>query len=443
MTEAKLRQYVRRELLRENYGVYMSAQDLYDIFDSIKDVWEVTKVAIKDVLSAAVYVYDVAVAVNGEEIEKARNRYKVDKDKIAGEYAGALKNVQDRMGKDFHMVAFLAAPGPYLLAQTYDKGPQVTKDIVQFLAEAGMNFEMPGRSAKGEPEDTDTGIQQAAYDSMYGKKSNYTQAQFTNLSGQVETALNKIFGVRSTTTEGVSGIRSLLKEEKASSDIEKVFKKAQDDLTKSLEKSLESFDMSKVVNPADQKKLLDTKDAEAREYVSILNAPTKFVVAIGKAKTMADVRKATEFLKGTPYRLDGIGPEEEKKIAEQARQLAKDSREKKKVDEILKAADSKIPADKITDEELYDASVVVLTKNAIDEIANVFKDPNKAGEKGKKMVAEIEKYKGELLSEFMDGLTEKDLTIMSKTKEGKELAGVISRGAAAIRSSGLRSSKGG
>ena len=268
MTEAKLRQYVRRELLREDYGAYMSAQDLYDIFDSIKDVWEVTKVAIKDVLSAAVYVYDVAVAVNGEEIEKARNRYKVDKDKIIDEYAGALKSVQDRMGKDFHMVAFLAAPGPYLLAQTYDKGPQVTKDIVKFLAEAGMDFEMPGKSAKGDPEGTDTGIQQGAYDAIYGKKSNYTQAQFTNLSGQIETALNKIFGVRSTTTEGVSGIRSLLKEEKASSDIEKVFKKAQDDLAKSLEKSLESFDMSKVVNPADQKKLLDTSCSQIPLFVN-------------------------------------------------------------------------------------------------------------------------------------------------------------------------------
>ena len=204
MTEAKLRQYVRRELLREDYGAYMSAQDLYDIFDSIKDVWEVTKVAIKDVLSAAVYVYDVAVAVNGEEIEKARNRYKVDKDKIIDEYAGALKSVQDRMGKDFHMVAFLAAPGPYLLAQTYDKGPQVTKDIVKFLAEAGMDFEMPGKSAKGDPEGTDTGIQQGAYDAIYGKKSNYTQAQFTNLSGQIETALNKIFGVHDVGTPAIN-----------------------------------------------------------------------------------------------------------------------------------------------------------------------------------------------------------------------------------------------
>ena len=87
MTESQLREYVRRELLREqllkeNYGVYMSAKDLYDIFDRIKDVWEVTKVAIKDVLSATVYVYDVAVAANGEEIAEARSRFTTRKEKI-------------------------------------------------------------------------------------------------------------------------------------------------------------------------------------------------------------------------------------------------------------------------------------------------------------------------------------------------------------------------
>jgi hypothetical protein len=158
---------------------------------------------------------------------------------------------------------------------------------------------------------------------------------------------------------------------------------------------------------------------------------------------MADVRKATEFLKGTPYKLDGIGPEEEKKIAEQAKQLAKDSREKKKVKQILDAAESKISPDKVTDEELYDACVVVLTKNAIDSIAKMFEDPDKAGDKAKKLVADIEKYKGELLEAFMDGLTDDDLTFMEKSKSGKEFAEVYRRGRSAIKASGLRSSKGG
>ena len=443
MNEAKLREYVRRELLKEEYGAFLTADDLYKVFDSIKDVWKVAKVAIKDVLSASVYVYDVAVAANGEEIAKAREKFTNRKQEIAGEYAGALQSVQERMGKDFHMVAFLAAPGPYLLAQAYDKGPQTAKDVVQFLAEAGMKFEMPRRDVTGEPESAEAVAQQAMSDAILGKKTSYTQANFTTRSQEIESALNKVFGVRPTTSEGVAGIRDLLREEKGSKSLEDAMKGAQKELVKALEAALKDFDMSSVVDPADQKKMLDAKKAEAQEYVGILNAPTKFVVAIGKAKTMADVRKATEFLKGTPYKLEGIGPDEEKKIAEQAKQLAKDAREKKKVEEILKAAESKASPDKVTDEELYDASVVVLTKNAIEEIAKVFNDPDKAGEKGKKLVQEIEKYKGELLEAFMDDLTDKDLDLMAKSKSGRDLAEVIKAGAAAIKSSGLRPSKGG
>lgn len=440
MNEAHLRQYVRRELLRE-YGVYMSAQDLYDIFDSIKDVWEVTKVAIKDVLSAAVYVYDVAVAVNGEEIAEARKQFNSRKEKIAGDYTGALKSVQDRMGKDFHMAAFLVAPGPYLLAQTYDKGPAITKDVVEFLADAGMDFELPRRSAVGEPEEIDATIRQTTADSLLGKKTSYKKADFTNVSGQIENALNKIFGVRSTTSEGVSSIRQLLKEEKEAVDFKKSLELAQKDVSKAIEEALKNFDTSNLVDPVDQKNYVELKQQEAKKYVEILNAPTKFVVAIGKAKTMADVRKATEFLKGTPYKLEGIGPEEEKKIAEQAKQFAKDAREKKKVEEVLKAAESKIPPDKVTDEELYDACVVVLTKNAIEKIAMVFNDPDKADESGKKLVEAINKYKKELLEEFMEGLTDEDLRIIEKTKEGKDLSQVMRDGSNAIRASGLRSKK--
>jgi len=443
MTETQLRQYVRQELLREEYGAFLTADDLYKVFDSIKDVWEVTKVAIKDVLSAAVYVYDVAVAVNGEEIAEAKKKFTTRKEKITDLYAGALKSVQERMGKDFHMVAFLAAPGPYLLAQAYDKGPQTAKDVVQFLGEAGMNFEMPSRDVRGDPETAADIGAQAYQDAILGKKTSYKQADFTARSQEIESALNKVFGIRSTTSEGVTGIRNLLREEKDSKSLDDAMKGAQKGLVKFLEDALKDFDMSKVVDPTDQKSLLDAKQAEAKEYVGILNAPTKFVVAMGKAKTMADVRKATEFLKGTPYKLEGIGPDEEKKIAEQAKQLAKDAREKKKVQEILKAAESKASPDKVTDEELYDASVVVLTKNAIEEIAKVFNDPDKAGEKGKKLVQEIEKYKAELLEAFMDDLTDKDLEMMAKSKSGRELAEVIRAGASAIKSSGLRSSKGG
>lgn len=443
MTEAALRQYVRRELLKEEYGAYMTAQDLYDIFDSIKDVWEVTKVAIKDVLSAAVYVYDVAVAANGEEIAKAQKRFYDDKQKIAGEYSAALSKVQERMGKDFKMVAFLANPGAYLLVKAYDSGPQAAKDVIQFLAEAGMDFEMPARDAKGEPDDTEIAIRQNQLDSALGKTTSYTQANFVTFQKDLISRLDAALGMRGTTTEGVSYVRNLLLEEKSVSKFDNAVKGFQKDMRKELQEKLKDFDMSKIVDPADQKKLLETKKEEAKSYVSILNAPTKFVVAIGKAKTMADVRKATEFLKGTPYRLDGIGPEEEKKIAEQAKQLAKDSKEKKKVKQILDAAESKASPEKVTDEELYDACVVVLTKNAIDSIAKMFEDPDKAGDKAKKLVADIEKYKGELLEAFMDGLTDDDLTFMEKSKSGREFAEVIRGGRDAIRASGLRSSKGG
>jgi nucleotide-binding universal stress UspA family protein len=443
MNESVLRQYVRRELLKEEYGSYMSAQDLYDIFDSIKDVWEVTKVAIKDVLSAAVYVYDVAVAANGEEIAKAQKRFYDDKQKIAGEYSAALSKVQERMGKDFKMVAFLANPGAYLLVKAYDSGPQAAKDVIQFLAEAGMDFEMPARDAKGEPDDTEIAIRQNQLDSALGKTTSYTQANFVTLQKDLISRLDAALGMRGTTTEGVSYVRNLLLEEKSVSKFDNAVKGFQKDMRKELQEKLKDFDMSKIVDPADQKKLLETKKEEAKSYVSILNAPTKFVVSIGKAKTMADVRKATEFLKGTPYRLDGIGPEEEKKIAEQAKQLAKDSREKKKVKQILDAAESKVSPEKVTDEELYDACVVVLTKNAIDSIAKMFEDPDKAGDKAKKLVADIEKYKGELLETFMDGLTDDDLTFMEKSKSGREFAEVIRGGRNAIKASGLRSSKGG
>jgi hypothetical protein len=440
MDETKLRGYVRQEMLNEMYGAYMSAQDFYDILGSIKDIWNVTKVAIKDVLSAAVYAYDVTIAVDGKQIEEATKRFYAEKDRITADYQQALGPVRERLGADFHIAAFLAAPGPYLMAQAYDKGPATAKEVVAFLADAGMDFEPPARSARGEPGETRAQIEQELANSLLGKKTSYSDiSAFSQAQKRIEDKLNQAFGIRETRLEGIDLVRKMLSEQKESDDFEAAKDQAMMSVKKSVESKLKDVDPSALVDPGDLKKYTETKKEELKSYAGLLNSPSKFVIEIGKSKTLADVRKANELLKGTPFKISGIGAEEEKKIAEQAKQLVKDARDKKKVGDILKAIDSKIPADKITDDELYESCVVLLTKNAIKEIANMFENPKSAGEKGKKLLQQINEIKSSLIKEFGEGLSEDDLKMMEKSSDGKELAKVIRKGKEVIASSGLLS----
>lgn len=447
MNESQIRGYIRRELsnrkvINEMYGAYMDSQDFYDIFDMVKNVWTMTKIAIKDILSSTAYVYDVFVALDGQAIEKAQGEFKVRKERITDAYNTEMSKISDSMGKDFHMIAFLAAPGPYLLTKAYVKGPGVAKEVISFLQDSGINLsDRPlAYDSRFEPDEANRTLAQMQYNSLTGNRTKLKQSDFETMQKELIKTLNSRFGIGAT-TEGVAGVRQMLLEEKTSNNRDKAFAYAEEFVKKNVEDALKDFDSSEFVKPEDIKKLIDMKKEEYQKYAGILNSPIKFIIAIGKAKTTADVRKANEFLKGTPFKMEGLGADEEKKISEQAKVFVADAKKNKKIKELLKAADVKTSEDKVTDEELLDAAIVVLTKNAIEELAKIFSDPNKAGEKGKKLLEQINEAKASFVQVFMDNIDDEDIALMKKSKFGKEMVEVLTKGRSEILSSGLREQK--
>jgi len=447
MNESQIREYIRKELsnrkvINEMYGAYMSSQDFYDIFDMVKDVWEVTKIAIKDILSSTAYVYDVFVALDGKAIQAAQEAFGQRKERIVDAYNSAMSKISDRMGKDFHMIAFLAAPGPYLLTKAYVQGPGAAKEVVQFLQDAGINLSDRPLSfdTRYEPDEANRISSLMQFNSLTGNRTKLKQADFELMQSELVKALNTRFGM-GPVTEGVRSIRKMLLEEKTTSDRDSAFAYAEESVKKNVEDALKDLDSSKFVKPEDIKKLIDMKKEEYQTYAGILNSPVKFIIAIGKAKTTADVRKATEFLKGTPFKIEGMGTDEEKKIAEQAKVFVADAKKNKKIKELLKAADVKTAEDKVTDEELLDAAVVVLTKNAIEELAKIFNNPADAGEKGKKLLAQMNEVKASFIKAFIGDIDDKDMELMEKSKSGKEMVDVLIKGKNEILSAGLREQK--
>ena len=465
MRESQLRSYIRKEILRES-GVYTTVADLEAIWSSVVDAFELVKVAFKDVLSSTAYVFDVFTAEDLEAIEKAKDNFQARKERIADEYAQAFSKVTENMGADFRAACFLMAPQYYLGSKVLLQGPIYYKDTVEYLRDAGLEVKTePQRYAYSS---TDYGkmLARAQEDSLMGRTTKHgSNADFASLSKSIMKRLNTKTGISTTPTESINH------------DLPIIVEKADGDKKKSsfaelafedLSKQLEGLDSDVFVDSAGVKKYLDLKTKEAEDYAGMINRPLQFVAEAAKAQDIAQLREAVKKMKGGAIKIDGLGPEEEKKIEAAAAELVKKAKENGNTEELFKAAGMKAPqAEKEiiseaeptdaqsvkgqtpqsgnaktgspnpADEQLKQAAYKVAVMNAIKNFAMTFQNPAKAGESGAKYLAQLESVKKKFIESYKSDISNEDMEILKKTENGKKLIETMNKGVKMIESAGL------
>ena len=457
MTEHQLRSYIRREILRESGGVYLNASDLQAIWSSVVDAFEMAKVAFKDVLSSAAYTFDVFTAENLEEIEEAKKNFQARKERIADEYANAFGKIQENMGPDFRAAVFLMAPNYYIGTKFALEGPVAYKGMVEYLKDAGIEVKDEPQRYSPADDDYDRMLSRAQEDSLMGRTTKLgSNVDFSRLSKEITRSLNRKTGVSEpsspSTSESlrndlpiiVEKVTSVNEEEKPqhSEFIQKAMKRVED--------AIKDAGPDVFVKAGGAEKMLKEVEDEYKGYVSLLNAHLAGVAELSKAQNLEQAKQALSKMGKGAIKIEGMGPEDEKKVEAAAAEMVKVAKEEGKTEELLKsanmkplkpAAGEKKPISEADvspeDQHLMTAARKVAMQNAISKLVDTFTDPAKAGEDGKKYLAQLNSARQKFLQAFMSNVRKEDVEILKQSENGKKFLTVIQKGKSEISKAGL------
>lgn len=451
MTETQLRSYIRKEILRESGGVYLDASDLQAIWSSVVDAFEMAKVAFKDVLSSAVYTFDVFTAENLEEIEAAKKNFQARKERIADEYANAFSKIQENMGPDFRAAVFLMAPNYYIGTKFALEGPVAYKGMVEYLRDAGVEIKDEPQRYSPDADNYDRMLSRAQEDSLMGRTTKLgSNVDFGKISKDIIASLNKKTGVSGTASESRFSDLPIIVEESekegkkspGSDFIQRAMKRVEDAIK---EAGPEVF-----VKAGGAEKMLKEVEAEYKGYVSLLNAHLAGVAELSKAQNLEQAKQALSKMGKGAIKIEGIGPDDEKKVEAAAAEMVKVAKEEGKTEELLKSANmkplkptagEKKPASEAEvsqeDQHLLTAARKVAMQNAISKLVDTFTDPAKAGEDGKKYLAQLNSARQKFLQEFMKNVRKEDVEILKQSENGKKFLATIQKGKSEISKAGL------
>lgn len=448
MTENQLRKYIRREILKEGGGVYMDVSDLEAIWGSIVDAFEMVKVSFKDILSSSKYMFDVFTAPNLEEIEKAKTNYQARKERIADEYAATFSKISENMGSDFRAAVFLMAPNYYLGTKLTMQGPVYYKATVEYLREAGIEVKDEMQRYSQDAPHYEKMLARAQEDALMGRTTKYgSNADFADVSKRIIQRLNVKTGVASTSESVKSDLPIIVERDEMRG------KKSYSEFAfEGLSKQVESLDPKQIADPAGVKAYLDLKAKEAQDYAGMINMPLQFVVEAARAKDLKQLRETIKKMQGGAIKIEGLGPEEEKKIVAAAQDIVKTAKADGKTVDVFKAAgmsppkqekgqlhEEDPPAGNATtdDSALEQAAQKVAVMNAIKNFALIFQDPRKAGEQGKNYLMQLDTVKRKFVESYTSDISKEEIEILKKTENGKKLIQTIEKGKRVIESAGL------
>jgi hypothetical protein len=452
VTESQLRKYIRKEILKESNGVYMDVSDLTAIWDSIVDAFEMVKVSFKGILSSTKYMFDVFTAPNLEEIEKAKTNYQARKERIADEYAAAFSKISDNMGADFRAATFIMAPNLYLGTRLVMQGPVYYKATVEYLRDAGIEVKDEMQRYSPDAPRYEKMLARAQEDALMGRTTKQgSNVDFTSLSKRIMQKLNTKTGVGGTTESLSTDLPIIV--EAGGEEGKKEKKSYATTAFEGLSKQVMEMDPSEMVDPAGAKAYIDLKAKEAQDYVGMINMPLQFVVEAAKAKDLSQLQAVIKKMQGGAIKIEGLGPEEEKKIVAAAQEIVKSAKAEGKTADVFKAAgmpapkeeknqlNEEDPADKQgavqADSALLQAAQKVAVMNAIKNFALIFQDPRKAGEPGKNYLLQLESVKKKFIEAYTSDVSDEDADVLKKTENGKKLLTTIEKGKKAIESAGL------
>lgn len=426
---------------KDNPNIVNEDLDFGKIWKSVTNVWDVAKIVVQDVLNVVTYSLKITFTNDPKKMEEVAGTYRQLKDRIGDRYKAKMNEINQSIGPELNFLMFLAAPGPYIASELLIREPSITRDLIQYFGDSGVKISkwQPAADAITNPVGAERVISDLMHSAMTGQRMVFDSANFNVGRKTIESNISSKLGLTGV-SESVGDIRRLINEARNERSTEEIMSSVQELIAKDAAEVIKDIDKKMFVNPEDFKGFVETKQKEAQSYVDALNAPGKFAIESSKAESLEDFIDAlNKFEKQSIYKIDGLDQASEAKILEQAKKLAEQAKKqgKKAIDEVMLAANMTVEKGKTpTDQLLLDASKVVSAKAALSSAIEMFANPEKS-ESGKNLLKAQEQARKEMLSNFMDDLTEDAIEFLEKYKDGKILLDVYQKGAEAIKMAGL------
>ena len=152
--EKQFRGWVRQILeSADQNNELLTEGELSDAFvKPFANVFNVAKVALKDVLTVAKFNFDMLVTFDPVKIANMKNNFKERRKNIKEDYAEAMGPVKASFGDDAKMVGFMLNPAGYLGGAALKAGINNAPDLVNYFKEAGFGAGGVGGSGPSDKE---------------------------------------------------------------------------------------------------------------------------------------------------------------------------------------------------------------------------------------------------------------------------------------------------
>ena len=416
MKEKDLIRYIKHEInktaLNEVAGD-MSYEQLTKILDSFKNVFRVTGVAVKSVISNIALNVDILITFDASKLDMIFKNYDRRTDAFRREYSDLLKDFEERF-QSYKPILFLVNPGAYVSYEILEQNANNFRDVRDFLANTvGLDTDdiglIPGMTA------ANTALARAIeknYDPDGLRDLNNIAARQKSLQARI----NKILGVKEIYIRESIIKEADNKKSSAGQNLFWIFNQVIPNIEP------EKFGIKKDT----LKKIEDSKKKQVEEFVKILNSPIEFLENLSQAKNLNDLKESIEIIKDAPFKISGfekISYEElDKKVKEEIEKLKKNG----KLNEVMKEIDVDANA---TEEEKFSALKAFQLKTII---GNAFTQSNK------QIAESMQKLKEEFSKKLVE---DTPLDQLEKIAPGSDLEKILKEGLKKIENSGKRQAK--
>jgi hypothetical protein len=415
-----IRYYVRKELQLNEVAGDLSSSEVKSVFDAFKNVFTVTGIALKSIVSALVLNVEVFFETDTKKLQSYFNNYNTRLSSITREYEAALSSANETIS-NFMPILFLTNPGAYAayhIADTYSTNFSSARD---FLQEVGLADSSNAWSINSLDD-----ASQKLLNLLAGKTGTTGESdsldKIVNKQNEIKSKLDSLFGAR--ISEGLASSKII----RESADSAKKKMNLADSINNLLfNKIPKSTPEAFGISQESAKNALDLKRKEAESFSRILESPSKFLEKLSSAKTLEEVKEAVSLLKNTPFVIKNIESITPQFLQSSAENAIKTAKKKGKISELVKTLGLKEAPD--NEEQLLSAVKSYQLKILLGQ--TMIKS-------GESLSKQIEVLRKELLERFESGSS---LEMISKIAPNSELESVVKKGVEKIQNAGKRQDK--
>lgn len=409
-----------------------SYTDLWEpLKGSFSNVLKAIRVAAKDVWGSLSYAFKLTFTFDEKKIEEIKNNRQQTLNNLSEEYKELWANAINS-NPDMSTLAMIAAPGPYFAAYITLNGRQAALTAHNFIKDAGVGSgwfdKFLGLGGGKEPSSNAEKL------SMQILRRDGSGAQASSLHRKLDSVITKlenIFQMQSSKKEGVQLIRAMLLEDddKDSTSL--------DILTKGVTDAMNSEEFKKYMKTkVDIDKIVSAKEEQSKFYESILSAPIEFYRVVKQSKNIEEIFEAYKLLDNSFLKIEGFDFSNPKKQLEEiaSKNYEKIKNNKKSVSEVLEAAGVNINYESLDETEKRRVLMSALVKlQSIKELQNI--QEHISSPEFEKV---LETARADLLNDFLNGISEKEISKMNSVDSSNPYVKVLSSGVERIKKAGLQ-----